>query len=178
METLNPHQLVKEAQTEYQNKQYLSAAQLYKAAAEGFLASGDELEAARQANNCSVAYLKGGNAKLALEAASGTQNMFARYGDIKGQAMAIGNQAAALERLKRYEDALAAYERSAEWLKEAGETELRAYVLQSISSLQLRKRQYLEAYATMRAGIMGLKKPNFRQRLLKTLIQIPYNFLK
>ena len=178
METLNPNQLVKEAQIEYQNKQFLSAAQLYKAAAEGFSIAGDEMEAARQANNCSVAYLKGGDAKAALEAALGTENIFALYGDVKCQAMALGNQAAALERLKRFEDAMAAYEKSSELLKEAGETELRAYVLQAISTLQLRQRHYLEAYATMRAGIMGLKKPNFRQRFLKTLIQIPYNFMK
>ena len=178
METLNPHQLVKEAQTEYQNKQYLSAANLYKAAAEGFLAAGEAFEAAQQANNSSVAFLKGGDAKAALQAASGTEAVFAQRGDIKGQATAVGNQAAALQYLKRYDEALVTYEKSAEMLKEAGESEMRAYVMQSISALYLRKRQYLEAYATMRAGIIGLRKPNFRQRLLKTLIQIPYNFLK
>jgi hypothetical protein len=90
----------------------------------------------------------------------------------------LGNQAAALEGLKRVDEAMQAYEKSAELLKEAGESELRAYVLQAISALHLRKRHYLEAYATMRAGILGLKKPNFKQRLLKSLIQIPYNFLK
>jgi tetratricopeptide (TPR) repeat protein len=178
METLNPRQLAKEAQTEYQNNRYLSAARLYKAAAEGFLATGDELGAAEQKNNCSVAYLKSGNAQAAWEAVSGTEDIFSQHGDVKGQAMALGNQAAALEKLKRYDEAMQVYERSSELLRNAGESELRAYVLQSISTLQLRKRRYLEAYATMRVAIIGLKKPNFRQRILKTLIQIPYNFLK
>lgn len=178
METISPHRLIKEAQTEYQKKQYLSAARSYKAATEGFTAAGDEVEAAQQANNCSVASLKAGDAQTALEMAAGTENVFALRGDLKGQAMALGNQAAALEKLKRIDEAMAAYQKSAQLLKDAGESELRAYVLQAISSLQLKQRHYLEAYATMRAGILGLKKPNFRQRVLKTLIQIPYNFLK
>lgn len=178
METLSPKQLTKEAQAEYQNKQFLSAAKLYQAAAEGFLAAGADLDAAEQANNSSVAYLKAGEAEAALAAVTGTELIFASKGDIKGQALALGNQAAALEKLKRYDPAMEAYEQSAELLKQAGEADLRAYVMQAISSLQLRKRHYLEAYATMRAGILGIVKPNLRQRLLKTLIQIPYNFLK
>jgi len=178
METLNPQQLADEGRAEYQKREYLSAARLYQAAAEGFVASGDELKAAEMANNCSIAYLKGGNARAALEAATGTEVVFASKADRKQQAMALGNQAAALEKLKREDEAMTAYEKSAVLLKEVGEFELRAYALQAISSLHLRKRHYLEAYATMREGIMGLKKPNFKQRLLKSLIQIPYNFLK
>ncbi len=178
METLSPQQLAGEGLAEYQNKEYLSAAELYKAAADGFIAAGDEVSAAEMANNCSVAYLKGGNPQAALEAAAGSDKVFERKGNSKQQALAIGNQAAAMEGLKRSDDAMSLYLISAELLKEAGESELRAYVLQSISRLQLRKGQYLEAYATIREGVMGVKKPNLKQRLLKTLIQIPYNFLK
>ncbi len=178
METLSPQQLADEGQAAYRNNQFLSAAKFYQAAAEGFKASGDEINAAEMANDCSVAYLKGGEAAHALEAAQGTEETFAAAGNIKQQAIAIGNQAAALKDLKRVDDALGAYQKSAELLKQAGETELRAYVMQSISSLQLRQRKYLEAYATMRAGIEGVKKPNLRQRVLKLLIQIPYKLIR
>lgn len=178
METLDPQQLADEGQTEYRKREYLSAAGLYKAATEGFLSHGDEQQAAEMANNSSVAYLKAGNAHAALEASAGTEKVFERMSDTKQQAMAIANQAAALENLKRWDEAMIAYADSAQLLKEAGEFELRAYVMQAMSSLQLRKRRYLEAYALLREGIMGLKKPNFKQRLLKSLIQIPYNFLK
>lgn len=178
METLNPKQLADEGQAEYKKGEYLSAAELYRAAAEGFLAAGDELKAAEMANNSSVAWLKAGNAQAALDMASGTEQAFALKGEIRQQAVAIGNQAAALEKLKRLDEAMVAYKKSAELLEQAGDFELRAYVMQSISLLQLRKRHYLEAYATMQAGIMGVKKPNLKQRLLKSLIQIPYNFLK
>jgi tetratricopeptide (TPR) repeat protein len=178
METFNPQQLADEGQAEYKKGEYLSAARLYKAAADSYLTSGEELLAAEMANNCSVAFLKGGNAESALEAAMGTDTVFATKGDSLRQAMAIGNQAAAMENLKQLDKAVSAYEKSAELFKELGEFELRAYVLQSISSIQLRRGQYLEAYATMGEGIMGLDKPNLQQRLLKSLMKLPFKFIR
>jgi len=178
METLFPQQLASEAQAEYQQGKYLSAAMLFKAAADGYSAEKDELQAAEMANNCSVAYLKAGEAKSALEAVAGTDLIFATKADIKRQAMAIGNQAAALEQLGNLDDAMKAYTRSAELLNDAGEFELRAYVLQSLSMILLRKRRYLEAYAIMRAGVMGVNQPKLQQKLLKVLIDIPFKFLK
>lgn len=178
METLQPQQLAQEAQAAYQKQDYLTAARLFQAAAEGYLAAGDRLEHAEMANNCSVAHFKAGDAQSALDAAQGTEQVFASAGKTRQQAMALGNQAAALDKLKRLDEAISAYIQSADLLKVAGDDELRAYTMQSLSMLQLRKRKYLEAYATMRAGVMGIKKPNLRQRLLKTLIQIPYNLMK
>ncbi len=173
-----PKQLAEEGLAEYQKREYISAAELYKATAEGYFAEGKAIKAAEMANNSSVAYLKGGNAQEALRAAQGTELAFSAAGDIKQQAVAIGNQAAALEKLKRTDEALIAYERCAELLKAAGEFELRAYVMQAISMLQLRKRHYLEAYMIMREGMIGIKKPNLKQRMLKSLLQIPYNLFK
>ena len=178
MDALEPKQLGQEAQAEYNKGDYPSAARLFKAAADGFSAQGDELSAAEMANNSSVALLKAGEASSALAAASGTDLIFAAKGDLKRQAMALGNQAAALEDLKRFEEARQKYEQSADLLKEAGEFELRAYVLQALSSLQLRSGQYLEAYATMRAGVMGMKKKNLQQKILQALMDIPFKFLK
>ena len=178
METLNPEQLAAEGQAEYKKGEYLSAALLFIAAAEGFTNVGDKLSAAEMANNSSVAYLKSGDAKSALESSIGTDLLFASKGDIKRQAMALGNQAAALENLKRYDEAIIAYEKSAQLLNDAGEFELRAYVCQSLSSLQLHRGRYLEAYGTMRAGVMGVKAPNLRQKILKSLMDLPFKFLK
>lgn len=178
MDTVNSQQLADEAQAAYNKGDYLSAARLFKAAADGFSAHGDELPAAEMANNCSVAFLKAGEGKAAFEVVRGTDMLFASRGDIKRQAMALGNQAAALENLGQVEDALSSYEKSAELLAEAGASELRAYVLQSLSALQLRRGKYLEAYATMRVGVMGLNKPNLQQKILKTLMDLPFKFLR
>jgi tetratricopeptide (TPR) repeat protein len=177
METLTPKQLAEEGQVEYNRGEYLSAARAFKAAADGFKSVGDELAAAENANNCSVAYIKAGDAKSALEAVTGTDLVFASKGDTKRQAMALGNLAAAMEALDRLDEAMTVYEQSAELFHQTGEYELRAYVCQSISSLQMKRGQYLEAYATMRAGVMGVKEPNLTQRLLKNLMEIPFRFL-
>jgi tetratricopeptide (TPR) repeat protein len=178
MEIINPQQLADEAQAEYNKGEYLSAARLYKAAADGYLTAGDELLAAEMANNCSVAFLKGGNAESALEAVIDTDKVFELKGDTLRQAMALGNQAAALEGAKQLDKAIDLYSQSADLLKELGESELRAYVLQSISSIQLRRGQYLEAYGTMGEGVMGLGKPNLKQKLLQSLMQLPFKFLR
>jgi tetratricopeptide (TPR) repeat protein len=178
MEIIDPRQLADEGQAEYNNGEYLSAARLYKAATDGFLLAGEELLAAEMANNCSVAFLKGGNAEDALKVVNGTEKVFEAKGDTLRQAMAIGNQAAALEGLKQLDIAVTLYGQSAELLKKLGESELRAYVLQSISSIQLRRGQYLDAYGTMGEGVMGLEKPNLKQKLLQTLMQLPFKFLR
>jgi tetratricopeptide (TPR) repeat protein len=178
MEIINPQQLADEGQAEYNKGEYLSAARLYKAAADGYLSAGDGLLAAEMANNSSVAFLKGGNAESAMEAVRDTDRVFAEKGDTLRQAMALGNQAAAWEGLKQLDNAVIAYGQSADLLKQLGESELRAYVLQAISSIQLRRGQYLEAYGTMGEGVMGLDKPNFKQKLLQSLMQLPFKFLR
>jgi tetratricopeptide (TPR) repeat protein len=178
MEIINPQQLADEGQAEYSKGKYLSAAKLFKAAADGYLSAGDELLSAEMVNNCSVAFLKSGNAEAALQVVIDTDAVFASKGDTLRQAMALGNQAAALEGLKQLDKAVIVYGQSAELLKQLGESELRAYVLQSISSIQLRRGQYLEAYGTMGEGVMGLDKPNLKQKLLKSLMQLPFKFIR
>jgi tetratricopeptide (TPR) repeat protein len=178
MEIINPQQLADEGQAEYNKGEYISAAKLYKAAADGYLSAGDESVAAEMANNCSVAFLKGGNAEAALEVVVDTDILFASKSEKLKQAMALGNQAAAFEGLKQLDKALLLYGQSAELFKQLGESELRAYVLQAISSIQLRRGQYLEAYGTMGEGVMGLDKPNLKQKLLKSLMQLPFKFIR
>ncbi len=178
MEIIDPQQLADEGTAAYNKGRYLDAAQFFKAAAEGYLSSGNELAAAEMSNNCSVAYLKGGNADAALEAVNGTDVIFAEKGDTLRQAMALGNQAAALEGLNQFDAAMGSYNQCAELLNGLGEAELRAYVLQSVSAIQLRRGQFLEAYTTMGVGVMGINKPNLSQKILKSLIKLPFKFIR
>ena len=98
--------------------------------------------------------------------------------DLRRQAFALGNRAAALEALGHLDDAAQDYENSANILKDIGEHELRADVLQSLSAIQLRTRKPLQALATMRAGIDNVEHPTLKQRLLKRLLNIPFRFLE
>ena len=129
------------------------------------------------ANNISVAHLQAGDAKLALEAVEGTPAIFAQEGDFRRQGMALGNMGSALESLDRLDEAADIYQQSADVLEQAGADELRAHVMQSLSSLQLRTGRRLQALATMQSGLEGVEKPSPRQRLLKRLLQIPLDLI-
>ncbi len=177
MEILTPEQLAQEGQKKYQNGDYLAAAQSFEGAASGYRDQDDPLNAAEMENNRSVALLQAKDAPGALQAALDTDKVFAAAGDKRRQALALGNQAAALAALNRLDEAEAAYIQSGDLLKELGETDLRASVMQSLSQIQLRTGRQLEALATMQAGVTGVKKPSLRQRFLKRLLEIPSKFL-
>ena len=174
---LTPSQTIAEAQKIYQTGDYLEAAQAFKAAENSYLLLGDKLTAAEMANNRSVSLLMAGNAAAALQALQGTVDIFLQVGDIPRQAMALGNRATALESLKRLDEAAADYARSAELLKQTGESEKYTAAMQSLSRLQLRRGQPLEALATMQAGLAEVDRPSLKQRLLKSLLATPSRLL-
>lgn len=176
-ETLSPKKLAAEGQAAYKKGDFISAANAFRDASERYKLGGDELAAAEMANNLSVSLLQAGQAENALQAALGTEEVFERSGDLRRQAMAVGNQAAALESLNRLDEAVQHYELSAELLKQAGDNETRASVMQSLSALQLRQGRQFEALATMQAGLNGIKRPTTKQRLLRKLLQLPFKYL-
>ena len=55
---------------------------------------------------------------------------------------------------------------------------MRAIVLQAASTISYRRRKPLDALAIMRAGVSSLPHPHLRQRLLKTLLDLPFSFMK
>ena len=97
----SPQDLLKQAQLAYDAENFQSAAQLFLEAADGFRIDNDAVNAAECDNNRSVALLRAGDPSGALKAASGTEQVFAQANDRRRQAMALGNQAAALEEIER-----------------------------------------------------------------------------
>jgi tetratricopeptide (TPR) repeat protein len=176
-EALNPKQLAKEGKAAFQRDDYVAAAKAFQAAAQGYGSTGDELNAAEMRNNSSVAFLKAGDAQASLQAVEGTAAIFAAAGDIRRQGLALGNLGAALEAVDRKQEAAEAYEQSADLLKQAGEEQMRAHVLQSLSNLQLRSGRQIEALATMEAGIESFEHPTLKQRLLKKLLRFPFRLM-
>ena len=127
--TLEPAPIADQGKQAFESKNFIEAAELFRQAAEGFTAGNSALMAAEMMNNMSVALLQAGRAQEALNAALGTDQIFADAKDIKRQGMAVGNQAAALEGLNRYDEAIAVFERSAELFAQAGEGDLRSMVM-------------------------------------------------
>ena len=174
---LSADALKKEGAAAYTKGDYPAAGRSYTAAARAFEAMDQPVQAAEMRNNSSVAWLQADEPELALEAVFGTEDVFAAAGEIRLQAMALGNKAAALDALGRLGEAVMLYEQAAEMLQQIGEGELRAYILQALSKVQFRTGRQLEALATMQAGVDGIQRPSLRQRILKRLLRIPMSGL-
>jgi tetratricopeptide (TPR) repeat protein len=170
--------LEKAAQTEYQAGRYARAGELFAQAAEQFLAEGEPLRCAENHNNHSVALLQGGDAQAALQAVLGTEETFAQAGDRHRQALALGNQAAALQALGRAPEALAVYQRAGGLLSETGDQGAYAIVMQRISELQLKSGRQFEALASMRASLARKEKLSVKEKLLKKLLEVPLRMLQ
>ena len=163
--------LAEDGKTAFEAGQYEAAAGLFENAAQGYASLNDKANAAEMKNDLSVALLKLGRGQAALDAVLGTDQVFARASDLKRQGMAMGNQAAALESLKRWDDALAAYERSAGLFADAGEGELRSVVLKSAAAIKLRRGKIGESAIKMIGSIEAKEKPSLFDRLLKFLLR-------
>lgn len=165
--TLEPAQLDAQGKQAFQDKRFDEAAEYFRQAAESYTLEHAILPAAEMKNNMSVALLQAGKPQASLDAALGTDEVFAGANDIKRQAMAVGNQAAALEELKRYEEALERYERSAELFRQAGEDDLRSMVMKSAAAIKLKTGNITESAFKMMGSLDAKRTPGFFERILK-----------
>ncbi len=162
-----PALLSQQGKTAFERGQYDEAANLFRRAAQGL----GQADAAEMNNNLSVALLQAGKAPEALEAALGTDQIFAQAGDRRRQGMALGNQAAALEALGRTDEALAAYDRSAEVLSQAGEGDLLAFVKKSAAAIRLKRGDVVQSALNMVGSVEAKSKPTFFERILKFFLR-------
>ncbi|HRK88754.1 MAG TPA: hypothetical protein PK152_06445 [Anaerolineales bacterium] len=169
--TLEPHALDAKGKRAFENKDFAEAADYFKQAAEGYALGRAGLLAAEMRNNMSVALLQAGKSAEALEAALGTDEEFAAAKDVKRQAMALGNQAAALEGLHRYDEALQKYEQSAELFGQVNEGDLRAMVMKSAAAIKLKTGKITESAFKMMGSLDVKKTPGFFERILKFFLR-------
>jgi len=155
---------------DYNKKNFESAIQGFQTCLTYFENTDDELSAAEAHNNLSVTYLGMNSAQLAYEEALGTDEIFARSGDLKRQGMAVANTAAALEALGRKEEALALYEQSLDIFKEIGEKEMRASILRRIADLQIKTKRGFQAIASMEAAYDQKEKRPLKDSLFKSIL--------
>lgn len=176
-EIITPEDLVQEANKCYSKKDYSQAADLYHKAAEAYKTQNDEVNAAEQKNNCSVAYLQAGEPQSALDAAGGTETVFSDINDPVREALAMGNQAAALEDLHRDTEALDLYRKSADLLNTTNEKELRSYVMKKISALQIRTGDKMDATVSMYAALQDKKTLTGKEKTLKKMLDTLYGYM-
>ena len=68
-------------------------------------------------------------------------------------------------------------QQSADMLKELDEPEIRAHILQALSTLQLRKGKQLDGLLSMKYGLDGIENPTLKQRFLRKLLNLPFKFI-
>lgn len=175
VDTISPAELKQEAERAYKRKNYLAAARAFQASAKGYTQIGAQLEAAEMLNNASVAYLQGEQPKSALDSALKTDQIFAAAGDVRRQAIALGNQAAAYEALDQLESAAETYKASYNLLAEIGDQELLPTVMRSLSAVQLRLGRQMDALVTMQASLEQAENPGIKQKLLKKVMRSPFS---
>lgn len=166
--------LVEKGKKEYEQGNFLAAADLFSQAAQAYTSIQDELNAAEMKNNQSVALLQAGKAKEALQATEGTEDIFQKAGDIKRQGIAISNRAAALEGLKKWNEALEEYDRAASLFEEVGEGDMHSMVRKTAANLNLKRGHITDSQMDVFDSLRLVEKPSLAQRIMKFFIRIGF----
>jgi tetratricopeptide (TPR) repeat protein len=171
MATPPPADFAEQGKRAYERGQYDEAAQLFRRAAQGYSLGQASVQAAEMNNNLSVTLLQAGKAREALDAALGTDQVFAAASDVKRQAMALGNQAAALEALHRYDEALETYGRAELLFSQTGEGDMLSLVKKSMAAIRLKRGDVLQSALNMVGSVEAKSRPSFFERILKFLFR-------
>jgi tetratricopeptide (TPR) repeat protein len=174
VEPINPTVLAERGKQEYERGNYLGAADLFQQSAQAFSSTQDDLNAAEMKNNQSVALLQAGKAKEAFQATDGTEEVFRQAGDLKRQGIAVSNRAAALEGLRKWNEALAEYDRAASLFEEIGEGDMHSIVRKAAANINLKRGRIVDSQMDVFDSLRLVKKPTLMQRLMKFLVRIGF----
>jgi tetratricopeptide (TPR) repeat protein len=169
--TTEPDQLAEQGKQAFINKGFDEAIKLFNQAAEGYALSHEALMTAEMQNNMSVALLQAGRPQESLTAALNTDQVFADEKDLKRQGMALGNQAAALEALKRYDEAIEKYDLAAQLFSQTGEGDLRALVMKSSAAIKLKTGRVTDSAFKMMGSLDAKDHPSIFERILKFFLR-------
>ncbi len=170
--------LTEQFQSAYRKGKYQEAAEICELIAAEYEGNGDFVSAAEMKNNRSVALLKSGQAKAALAAAAGTDEIFAAGGDLRRQAIALGNQAAAFEALGQMEKAANYYSESAGLLEKTGDKEMHAIVMKSLSTIYLKQGKKIDTFIALQASLENDEHLSPRERTIKKILNRLLSFLR
>ncbi|HET8705493.1 MAG TPA: hypothetical protein VFM46_04240 [Pseudomonadales bacterium] len=168
-EIVTPQDLSQQASEAYQMGDFDQAASQFCAAAEAFERAGKALDAAEMKNNASVCYLQSGRNQESYNIVAGTYKIFAENNDTRRKALALGNEAAALEALGRRDEAIQLYNQSAQAFLEIGDEESHSLVFATLAKLQMTSGKITDGILTMGTSLAEVKSPTMRQRFMKFL---------
>jgi hypothetical protein len=107
-----------------------------------------------------------------LQATDGTEEIFQKAGDIKRQGIAVSNRAAALEGLKKWNEALAEYDRAASLFEQIGEGDMHSVVRKAAANINLKRGRIVDSQMDVYDSLRLVEKPSLTQRFMKFLMRI------
>ena len=116
--------------------------------------------------------MQAGNAKGALQATDGTEEVFQKAGDVRRRGIAVSNRAAALEGLNKWKEALTEYDRAASLLEQAGEGDMHSMVRKAAANLNLKRGHISDSQMDVYDSLRLVEKPSFTQRIMKFMMRI------
>ncbi len=170
--------LLKNAQSAYEEKEYRKATRLFQQAAEAAEIEGQALDAAEFKNNASVSALLAKDFPLAFSLAANTHQVFLDSGDLKRGGMALANQACTLVELGENKAAMEKFTQAAQHLKDAGENGSRSHVLKQMSTLQIKQGKQFEALGTINAALDNAETLSSQEKMLKKLSNLVMKLLQ
>ncbi len=156
--------------TFHRKKEYALAIQEFQRALNEFDSAGDVVSMAEMKNNIGVCMQMMGKTEEAIQEINGTADIFALEGNVEYQAMALGNEASALEDLKRLDEALSLYRQAEKLLEDLPKNETRSIILKRISSLELKAGNHIDSLASMNLALQTDPKPSQKEHSLKKVL--------
>ena len=154
----------------YRKKDFTTASEVFSECIHLLDDQQDALAAAEMRNNLSVVLLELKKAHESLKMVEGTDLVFAAAGDIRRQAMALGNIGTAQQALGLLSEALTSFEQSAELFKQTNEKEMRSITLKKIADLQLKTGKQFQALASLDASYDQQEKKSLKKRILQSFL--------
>ncbi len=157
----------------YQEGSVPEASKALEEARAGFLAQGDQAQAAKVANDLGVVYYLTGRRDEALKLLQDALAVLEKHGDVFGQAKALGNVAQLMNRAGDKQNAERNYARAAELFHQIGKTDYEFDTFRALSQMQLQSGRWLEALASYDHGLAA----KGGSRFLRWFLQIPLRLL-
>jgi len=171
---MDANTLAEQAKEKYGAGEHLAAAGLFDQSAQAYRTLKDELNAAEMKNNQSVALLQAGKAKEALQATEGTEEIFKNAGDLKRQGIAIANRAAALQGLKKLNEAVTEFNRAADIFEQAGEGDMHSMVRKASAEIFLKRGHISSSQMDILDSMRLVEKPTLAQRMLRFVMRLGF----
>lgn len=154
----------------HSQKKYSQAIDEFRIALEEFVSLNDSVSVAEMKNNIGVCLQMQGKAEEAIKEIEGTAKVFAEQGKLEYEAMALGNEASALEDLKRFDEALSLYEQAEKLLDKEPKSEIRSIILKRISAIELKKGNQMASLASMNIALNSDPNPSKKEKSLRNVL--------